>query len=55
MERYLEPGKLSQFKNEKHRKQWGSTLMTYAVPMLGGMRLQDITVSDVKTVLDPSG
>lgn len=51
--RYLDSEKLDEFRNEKHRKQWGSTLYNYAVPLLGSMRLQDITVADIKAVLDP--
>lgn len=45
--------KLSAFKNEKHRKQWRATLDTYAMPELGKMVVQDITVQDVLRVLQP--
>lgn len=45
--------KLGAFKNEKHRKQWQSTLDTYALPQLGAMEVQDITVQDVLRVLEP--
>ena len=51
--RFLETGKLEKFKNTKHRDQWRSTLMTYAVPVLGEKRLQDIAPGDVKAALDP--
>ncbi len=53
VERYLSSEKLDEFRNEKHRKQWSSTLRSYAVPSLGTKRLQDITVADIKMVLDP--
>ena len=53
VERFLETGKLEEFKNTKHRDQWRSTLMTYAVPVLGEKRLQDIAPGDVKAALDP--
>lgn len=45
--------KLDAFKNEKHRKQWRATLDTYAMPELGPMAVQDITVQDVLRVLQP--
>lgn len=45
--------KLDQFKNPKHRQQWQNTLQTYAVPELGEMLVQDITVQDVLRVLQP--
>ncbi len=45
--------KLSEFRNEKHRKQWRSTLDTYATPILGPKLVSDITVQDVLRVLEP--
>lgn len=45
--------KLSEFRNEKHRKQWRSTLDTYAAPILGPKLVSDITVQDVLSVLEP--
>lgn len=53
VEDFLASNKLDGLRNEKHRNQWGSTLHTYAVPKLGEMRVADITVQDVKAVLDP--
>ncbi|MDQ2065082.1 integrase arm-type DNA-binding domain-containing protein [Xinfangfangia sp. CPCC 101601] len=44
--------KLEGFKNPKHRDQWRNTLQTYAVPELGGMMVQDVTVQDVLRVLN---
>lgn len=45
--------KLDAFKNEKHRKQWRSTLDTYALPQIGKMMVQDIAVQDILRVLQP--
>lgn len=45
--------KLDAFKNPKHRQQWENTLQTYAIPELGKMLVQDITVQDVLRVLQP--
>ncbi|WP_188758617.1 tyrosine-type recombinase/integrase, partial [Allosediminivita pacifica] len=45
--------KLDAFKNEKHQQQWRSTLNSYAIPELGKMLVQDITVQDVLRVLEP--
>ena len=52
MEKYL-VGKLAEFDNEKHRKQWRSTLDRYAVPELGGLLVADIAVQDIQRVLEP--
>lgn len=52
MEKTLE-ARTAEFRNEKHKKQWRSTLETYAVPMLGNMAVSDIDVSDVLRVLEP--
>ncbi len=43
----------AEFRNEKHKKQWRSTLDKYAVPVLGDMAVSDIGVSDVLRVLEP--
>lgn len=45
--------KLDGFKNAKHRDQWRNTLAAYALPELGPMLVQDITVQDVLRVLQP--
>lgn len=45
--------RLAEFSNEKHRKQWRSTLDTYALPVLGPKRVADIAVQDVLRVLEP--
>lgn len=41
----------TKFSNEKHRKQWRSTLETYAYPFLGNMLVSDITKQDLLDVL----
>lgn len=45
--------KLDAFKNAKHRQQWENTLRTYAMPELGKMLVDEITVQDVLRVLEP--
>jgi len=52
VERYL-ANKLDEFRNEKHRKQWHSTLNTYANPIIGQKRVSEITMQDVLRVLEP--
>jgi integrase len=52
MEKYL-AGKLAEFDNEKHRKQWRATLDKYAIPELGEMSVDDIAVQDIQGVLEP--
>lgn len=52
MEKTLE-ARTAEFRNEKHKKQWRSTLDTYAIPVLGDMAMSDISVSDVLRVLEP--
>ncbi|MFC0219040.1 tyrosine-type recombinase/integrase [Pseudochelatococcus lubricantis] len=42
-----------EFRNEKHRKQWRSTLDTYAAPVLGKMNIAHIAMPDVLRVLEP--
>lgn len=52
VEAYLKK-KQSEFRNEKHGKQWRSTLETYAIPALGNKHVSAITVEDVLRVLTP--
>jgi len=52
VETYLE-AKTAEFRNDKHRKQWYATLNTYALPVIGDMRLEDIEARDVLRVLEP--
>ncbi len=39
--------------NPKHAAQWRSTLGTYANPVIGNKRVDEITTADVMAVLDP--
>lgn len=52
MEKFLS-GKLAEFDNLKHRKQWRATLDKYALPAVGKMLVADIGVSDVQRILEP--
>ena len=45
--------KLSEFRNDKHKAQWRSTLETYAFPIIGKKMVNSITVADVLSVLQP--
>jgi integrase len=45
--------KTAEFRNEKHKKQWRSTLDTYAAPAIGKMQVADIGVHDILRVLEP--
>ena len=51
-DKYL-ASKLSEFRNEKHKKQWRSTLDTYAIPQIGRKPVDSITVQDVLRALEP--
>lgn len=52
VERYLET-RLSEFRNDKHRRQWRATLDTYATPTIGKMHVADLDVTDIVRVLEP--
>lgn len=41
------------WRNEKHGDQWASTIKTYAFPVLGEMRLDEIDTADIQAVLMP--
>jgi integrase len=45
--------KEGEFRNDKHRDQWRSTLTNYAGPILGDMDIAHITMQDVLRVLEP--
>ncbi|CAG4889822.1 tyrosine-type recombinase/integrase [Paraburkholderia saeva] len=51
--RALIESKQSEWKNPKHRKQWVSTLETYAYPKIGSMDVADIDTAHVMRVLTP--
>ncbi len=42
----------SNYTNDKHRKQWPATLVKYAYPVIGNMLVADITMRDVRNVLE---
>lgn len=50
MESYL-VAKVTEFRNEKHKAQWRSTLATYAAPLIGSTDVAEIDVKDVQRVL----
>ena len=52
VERYL-AAKLDEFRDDKHKAQWRSTLDTYASPLLGPKLVAEITLQDVLRVLEP--
>ncbi|MFN3313298.1 MAG: tyrosine-type recombinase/integrase [Hyphomonas sp.] len=52
MDEYLKT-KLTEFRNEKHQKQWRSTLDSYAIPTIGKMNVDAITVHDIERTLKP--
>jgi len=41
----------SEYSNEKHRKQWRSTLSTYAYPIIGNMLVSEISMRNILDVL----
>jgi integrase len=45
--------KAPEFKNDKHKLQWRSTLDTYAIPKLGELPVKDITIKEIEAVLRP--
>jgi integrase len=45
--------KSSEFRSDKHRKQWRSTLDTYALPILGKLPIDQVGTADVLRVLQP--
>lgn len=51
-ERYIEAHKAG-WSNEKHIKQWTSTLTTYAYPKIGNVLVRDVELPQVLAVLEP--
>ena len=45
--------KVLEFKNDKHKDQWRSTLETYAFPIIGAKVVRDITLEDILLILQP--
>ena len=52
-ERYLSNNKIESFRNEKHKRQWRSTLEQYANTAIGDVLVSDIGVDDIKRTLAP--
>lgn len=42
-----------EWKNDKHRKQWSTSLESYAFPTIGARPVADITTEDVLSILEP--
>ncbi len=52
-EQYFHEKLEGELSNPKHAKQWGSTLTTYAYPVIGTMPVSEIQVDDILAVLKP--
>ncbi|MER8513747.1 tyrosine-type recombinase/integrase [Mesorhizobium sp. M1060] len=44
---------LAEFRNEKHRKQWQSTLDKYAMPVIGNLAVSEVTKHHMVEILKP--
>lgn len=42
-----------EWKNEKHRHQWGATLKTYAYPIIGQLPVDQVSMEHVLQILEP--
>ena len=47
------PSIQDELKNAKHRAQWRTTLETYAIPTIGNIPVNEITVNEVHALLMP--
>ena len=47
------PSILDELKNPKHRAQWRTTLETYALPSIGSVPVNEITVNEIHALLQP--
>jgi len=47
------PSILDELKNAKHRAQWRTTLETYALPSIGSMPVNEVTVNEIDALLQP--
>ena len=45
--------KVSEFRNQKHSKQWISTLEKYTFPIIGNIAVEDIQLSHILDILQP--
>lgn len=41
------------WKNAKHAAQWTTTLETYAYPVIGGLRVRDVTLAHIMKIIEP--
>jgi integrase len=51
--RYFEEKVQDELSNQKHVKQWSSTITTYAFPVIGDKAVADIVVDDLLRILKP--
>ena len=47
------PSILDELKNAKHRAQWRTTIETYALPSIGSLPVNEITVNEIHALLQP--
>ena len=47
------PSIQDELKNAKHRAQWRTTLETYAIPTIGNIPVNEITVNEIHALLQP--
>ena len=47
------PSILDELKNTKHRAQWRTTLETYALPFIGSIPVNEVTVNEIHALLQP--
>ena len=47
------PSILDELKNAKHKAQWRTTLETYALPSIGSLPVNEITVNEIHALLQP--
>jgi Phage integrase central domain/Arm DNA-binding domain len=52
-DQFLATARVQDFKSDKHRKQWRSTIESYALPVLGDLPLQQIDSAIVLKALTP--
>lgn len=45
--------KIPEFKNEKHKKDWISSLEQYAFPVIGELSVDNVELSHIMTILEP--
>ena len=50
---YLETDRIDELSNAKHKKQWRSTLETYACPFIGHKQVSEILDTDIINILKP--